>query len=261
MTGITSTARRLPDATLPWPIVWQGVALIAAAEGCRTRAYRCPAGVWTCGWGETEGVTASTQWAEAYCDQRLADSLAVYADRVRALCTEPPTDNQLAAMVSLAYNIGVGGFASSSVRRAHNRRDYQAAARAFGLWNKATIGGHLTPLPGLTARRAAEAALYLAPEAQAAKADMPQAIAPESTLAASPIANAGAITTATGAAAAVLAQAQEHIGPLQQGIAWARHLLLDTLGVPPAAVLPVILVAAGVAVIYWRVKQRRDGWA
>ena len=46
-------ASKLPNPSLAWPIVMAGVALIAQAETCRLKAYRCPAGVWTCGWGET----------------------------------------------------------------------------------------------------------------------------------------------------------------------------------------------------------------
>ena len=57
---------------------------------------------------------------------------------------------------NLGYNIGVGGFGRSSVRRLTNAGDYTGAARAFGLWNKA--GGRV--LPGLTRRRAEERAMY-----------------------------------------------------------------------------------------------------
>jgi hypothetical protein len=71
--------------------------------------------------------------------------------------------------------------------RPQNRGDHAAAARAFGLWNKARVNGKLTELRGLTSRRAAEAALYLRPS-DGKPAPMPQAVAPESRIAASPIA-------------------------------------------------------------------------
>ena len=69
------------------------------------------------------------------------------------------TDNQFGAMVSLAYNIGIGQFLSSSVLRFHLTGDHHDAAAAFRAWDKA--GGRA--LPGLVTRRAAEAALYLTP--------------------------------------------------------------------------------------------------
>jgi lysozyme len=60
------------------------------------------------------------------------------------------------AMVSLAFNVGIGAFLRSSVLRLHLAGDHRRAAEAFGLWNKA--GGKI--LPGLVRRRTAEANLY-----------------------------------------------------------------------------------------------------
>ena len=155
---------RLPDPSLPWPIPMAGVALVAEFEGCRLSSYRCSAGVWTCGWGETDGVTPRTKWTQAYADQRFCESLTERAKAVNALCIHPVTDNQLAALTSLSYNIGIAGLRGSTVMKCHNQGDHPAAARAFGLWNKARVNGALTVLAGLTRRRAAEAALYLKPD-------------------------------------------------------------------------------------------------
>ena len=93
----------------------------------------------------------------------------------------------------------------------HNAGDEPGAARAFGLWNKARVRGQLVELAGLTARRAAESALYLSlgEDDEVVAEPNVQAVAPESNLAASPIAQAGATTAAAGAATA-LAAAQEH---------------------------------------------------
>ena len=41
----------------------------------------------------------------------------------------------------------------------------------------------------------------------------------------------------------------------------ARGLLVDTLGVPPGAILPLVMIGAGALVIYWRRRQRSEGWA
>ena len=146
----------LPNPSLAWPVPWRAVQLIALAEGCRLRAYKCPAGIWTCGWGETQGVTAGTVWTQQYADQHFCESLTVRADAVRRMCAVPPTPNQLGALVSLAYNIGLEALRGSTVLRKHNAGQRTEAAAAFALWNKA--GGKV--LPGLGKRRAAEAELY-----------------------------------------------------------------------------------------------------
>jgi lysozyme len=281
-------AQQLPDPKLPWPIPMAGVALIAESEGLRLVAYKCPANVWTCGWGETDGVGPKTRWTKAYADQRFCDSLSERTEAVRAMVTAETTDHQMAALVSLAYNIGNAGLQRSSVLRAHNRNDYLAAARAFGLFDKAKVNGTLTVLPGLVARRAREAALYLTPDpGSAPAATMPQSVAPESSMSRSPIANSGALTAATGVMTAVMGMGEtsapaapiqstvpipasavakvEAVGQQAQQLKTAsqhvRDLATETLGIPPASVLPAVMIAAGVAVIYWRYRQRREGWA
>jgi len=276
-------AHELPDPALPWPIPMAGVALIAESEGLRLAAYKCPAGVWTCGWGETDGVGPKTRWSKAYADQRFCDSLSERTEAVRAMVTVETTDHQMAALVSLAYNIGNGGLQRSSVLAAHNRGDHIAAARAFGLWNKARVNGVLTVLPGLVSRRARESALYLTPDTEPdAVAPLPQAVQPESSLARSPIASSGAITAGAGVLTAVVGEGGasappaaplaaasvakvEAIGQQATQIKTAtqqvRELATEALGIPAGAVLPVVLVAAGAAVIYWRYRQRREGWA
>jgi lysozyme len=276
-------ANELPDPALPWPIPMAGVALIAESEGLRLSAYKCPAGVWTCGWGETDGVGPKTRWSKAYADQRFCDSLSERTEAVRAMVTAETSDNELAALVSLVYNIGNAGLKRSSALAAHNRGDHIAAARAFGLWNKARVNGVLTVLPGLVSRRARESALYLTPDTEPdAAAPLPQAVQPESSLARSPIASSGAITAGAGVLTAVVGEGGasappavplaaasvakvEAIGQQATQIKTAtqqvRELATETLGIPAGAVLPVVLVAAGAAVIYWRYRQRREGWA
>lgn len=138
--------------------------LIAEFEGQRLTAYRCPAGVWTIGIGSTQPpVTPGMQITVDEMWQRFDHDIAVFETGVlAALAGAPTTQNEFNAMVSLAFNIGLGGFRTSSVLRAHKAGNTSAAANAFSLWNKATVDGRLVEVPGLTRRRAAEAALYLA---------------------------------------------------------------------------------------------------
>jgi lysozyme len=136
-----------------------GLALIKESEGLSLKAYRCPAGVLTIGYGSTgawikPGMVITRQRAEELLKQDLKRfELGVNAQ----LGGVPTTDNQRSAMVSLAFNIGLGAFARSSVLRNHKARKYQAAANSFLLWVKA---GNKT-LSGLVTRRKRERALYL----------------------------------------------------------------------------------------------------
>lgn len=252
-------ARPLPDPSLPWAIPLAAVELIANAEGLRLKAYRCPAGVLTCGWGETDGIAAHTVWTKAEADNRLCGSLDEYASQVKAMCTDEPTENELGAMVSLAYNIGLGAFRKSSVLKAHNRGDAQSASRAFGLWNKARVNGVLQPLAGLTSRRAAEAALYLKPPDEV-QSRMPQAVESVGGLGKSPTVVTGAASVAVGAVS-VFAEAGQHLGTFGGFAGQAKTVIVETLGIPQSALVPVLLVLVGGIVVWRRFGQRIKGWA
>lgn len=249
----------LPDPSLPWPIPMAAVALIAESEGLRLTAYRCVAGVPTIGWGETSGVHMGDTCTKEQADRWLCEDLTDRVKAVRAICTVQPSPNELGALVSLAYNIGRAGLAGSTVLKQHNAGNRDAAARAFGLWNKAKVNGVLTVLPGLEARRAKEKALYLTPE-DAAGEPMPQAVEAESKLRKSPIAQAGALIV--GAPVVELAtQASEGVGALKPAITAIKGLVVETLGIPPQWVVPALLIVAGLVVLRWRLKQRELGYA
>lgn len=258
-------ARPLPDPNLPWPIIREGVAEISVSEDLRLKAYRCWAGKWTCGWGETDGVTPTTVWTKEYADQRFCDSLTERTNQVLAVCTLQPTAHELAAMVSLQYNIGHASFSRSTVLRQHNAGNRQAAARAFGLWNKARnpSTGLLEVLSALTARRAREAALYLTPDDSERPEPMPQAVEGESSLARSPINTAGAATVGLGGLTAVTQladQVQEASGALAT-VKGAAIQVADFVGVPPWGLLAIGLIVVGFLVMQQRSRQRQEGWA
>ncbi len=134
----------------------EGLELIKSFEGLRLKSYRCSANVITIGWGSTgphvkEGMTITKDQAE----ELLRSDLRRFEDAVAAAAPKA-TDNQFSAMVSLAFNIGIGALQRSTVLRRHLAGDHAGAADAFLMWNKA--GGRV--LAGLTRRREAEAALY-----------------------------------------------------------------------------------------------------
>lgn len=250
---------RQPDPNLAWPICFAAVVLIAEKEGCRLRAYKCPAGIPTIGWGETEGVKMGMVWTQHQADEALCASLSKRVAQITSILTDHAEPNQLGAMASFQYNIGQAAFAKSTVLKAHNAGDNQAAARAFGLWNKAKINGVATALAGLTARRAAEAALYLKPEPDAPAEPMAQAVAAESSIAASPIAQSGAVTAGAGIFS-IAAAAGENLGTVGTVTKQAKEIATETLGVPADWFLPALLLVVGAVVLWHRAKQRRGGW-
>lgn len=136
-----------------------GIALIKQFEGVKLEAYTCPAGIWTIGYGHTGPEVHKGQViTQAEADRILVADLAKFEKGIGAFIgTAHTTENQFAAMVALAFNIGVGAFGKSSVLRHHNQGNTELAAESFLLWNKA--GGAV--LPGLNRRRKAERELYL----------------------------------------------------------------------------------------------------
>jgi lysozyme len=150
------------EINMPRKINRAGIALIKHFESLQLTAYLDPVGIWTIGYGHTEGVQPGTTITTAQANRLLSDDLAPAETAVQDGVGDAPTsNNQFSAMVSLCFNIGAGNFAESTVLREHIARDYQAAANAFLLWNKGTVDGELVVLPGLTDRREAERKLYL----------------------------------------------------------------------------------------------------
>lgn len=141
------------------PINAAGLDIIKMFEGCRLRAYQDVVSVWTVGFGHTgPDVHPGLVITQARADELLRQDLKKFEEGVVDLLVDAPArDNQYAAMVCLAYNIGLGAFGKSSVLRFHKARQYGAAANAFWRFNKA--GGRV--LAGLVRRREEERALYL----------------------------------------------------------------------------------------------------
>jgi lysozyme len=138
-----------------------GLNLIKTFEGLKLKAYQDVADIWTIGYGHIKGVHEGMQITNAQAEQFLKDDLRNTETAVASECGAATTDNQFAAMVALAFNIGTGAFATSTVLDRNQAGNTQQAADAFLMWNKAHVNGELTPVAGLTNRRNAERALYL----------------------------------------------------------------------------------------------------
>jgi lysozyme len=161
---IVVTAPRAPRSgdsapRAPRRINKAGLDLIKQFEGLRLKAYRCPADVWTIGYGSTGAhVTPGLVITEARAEELLQEDLQRFEVAV-AQAAGSATDNQFAAMVSLAFNVGEAAFAKSTLCRKHNAADYFGAADEFKRWDKAA--GRV--MAGLSRRRAAEAQIYRTP--------------------------------------------------------------------------------------------------
>ena len=136
-----------------------GLDLIKQAESLQLKAYRCPAGILTIGYGHTgpdvhSGMVINKEKAE----QLLKQNVEEFEEGVTHLVNDvKTTDNQFSAMVSLAFNIGLGNFKKSSVFSFHRQGKLNSAAESFNMWNKG--GGKV--LDGLVKRRKDESKLYL----------------------------------------------------------------------------------------------------
>lgn len=144
------------------------------------RVYHGKLDVPTIGWGCTEGVKMGMIWSRQQAEDAFSKELSKFEDAVTRLVTVPMTQNEFDALVSLAYNIGIGGkgkgekpgFSTSSVLSRLNKGDRVGAAKAFHLWNKA--GGGV--VDGLVQRRASEASLFQKPVSAPSKPSMPQTV-------------------------------------------------------------------------------------
>ncbi|MDB5698004.1 MAG: hypothetical protein JWN69_808 [Alphaproteobacteria bacterium] len=156
-----STVRRGVDPASTMELFMQlsaiGLALIRDHEGLRLDAYLCPAKVWTIGYGSAgPGVRAGLRISEAEAEALLRSDVARFEQgvgRIAGRCTQ----GQFDALVSFAFNLGLGALMSSTLLKKHKAGDHQAAAAEFARW----VNARGRRLPGLAKRRAAEAALYL----------------------------------------------------------------------------------------------------
>tara|TARA_Y100000996_G_scaffold368729_1_gene315281 strand:+ start:230 stop:655 length:426 start_codon:yes stop_codon:yes gene_type:complete len=135
-----------------------GLDLIKHFEGCELYAYKCPAGVWTIGYGHTKGVEPGMQITEQDAEDMLKEELIEYESYINDLVTVGLNQNQFDAMVSWVYNLGAGNLKASTLLKVLNAGDYAGVPEQMLRWNKA--GGKV--LEGLTRRRQAEADLFAA---------------------------------------------------------------------------------------------------
>ena len=148
--------------------------MIKHHEGVRVKPYRCPALLWTVGVGhvidpkhigvkleDRKTLPIPDGWDRTLSmdevNKILSEDLGRFEAGVRRLCPDGLTPGRFGALVSFAFNVGLGNLQRSSIRMKHNRGEYEESAEAFMMWTKA--GGK--ELPGLVKRRKDERNLYL----------------------------------------------------------------------------------------------------
>ena len=128
-------------------------------EGFRAEAYRCPAGVWTIGYGHTKGVKEGQKISKDEASALLAKDVEEFEKfLVKESYAESLTQRQWDALTDFLFNLGVGNYSRSTLRNkiARDLND-PTIAKEFRRWNKAN--GKI--LPGLVKRREWEAQMYI----------------------------------------------------------------------------------------------------
>lgn len=129
--------------------------LIKKYEGLRLRAYKCPAGIWTIGYGTTVYPSGQPVKSTDKCTKAEADSLLDWYCKNKIVLPDGLTKNQKEALQCLIYNIGQGAFDRSSLKKAIIAQDWKAV---YKNWDWVTGGGQF--MKGLAKRRAEEILLF-----------------------------------------------------------------------------------------------------
>ena len=126
-------------------------------EGCELKAYRCSAGVWTLGYGHTEGVKEGDTCTAEEAASWLVEDIESRQKALAHYVNKPVTEGQFIALTSLVFNVGVNAVLKSKLLRKLNTGDFEGAAEEFLDFDLANG----KKVPGLTRRRKAENELFL----------------------------------------------------------------------------------------------------
>ena len=143
----------------------RGLKWLKSFENCSLTAYKDLGGVWTIGYGHTEGVISGMKISPADADRLFSQDVKNIAERyVNALPEQIKlSQNQFVALCFLVFNTGPSSIAAgTTIRNALMEGDYEKAAQGFLLWVKVRDKktGKLVFCQGLYNRRKRESAYF-----------------------------------------------------------------------------------------------------
>lgn len=134
----------------------KGLTLIKHFEGFQSKAYICPAGVLTIGYGTTKNVKKGQVVTEAEANALLMADVAAFEKTVTSLVNVPLSQEQFDALVAFTYNVGADAFRTSTLLKLLNQGKYSEVPAQMARWNK----GNGKVLAGLVKRRESEGVLF-----------------------------------------------------------------------------------------------------
>jgi lysozyme len=135
----------------------KGLELIKKHEGLKLTAYKCPAGVWTIGYGHTRTAVSGIKITEWQAEELLKSDLRIAETIVNMSLKDQLNQKQFDALVSFVFNVGAGAFQKSTLlKRIKANQEEHLIRHEFSRWDKA--GGKV--LAGLVRRRQDEANMY-----------------------------------------------------------------------------------------------------
>ena len=130
--------------------------LIKKWEGFSGKAYKCPGGIWTIGYGHTATCRQGMTITRSEAEELLKRDVSQFAKAVNSLVTIDINQQQFDALVSFAYNVGVNAFGNSTLLRILNSGTKHLAAKQFDRW----VYSKQTKLAGLVKRRREEREMF-----------------------------------------------------------------------------------------------------
>ena len=129
-------------------------------EGLRLEAYRCPSGVWTVGYGHTQGVTKGMKVNEGWAERMLVQDLKSAARDIERLgiCEMLCRQGQADAVIDFVFNMGITKLRQSTLLKCIQQgASDEKVCGELKRWIYGTQNGRKIRLPGLVARREWEA--------------------------------------------------------------------------------------------------------
>lgn len=235
-----------------------GVDLIKTFEGLRLLAYQDDAGVWTIGYGHTEGVKSGDVISEVQAESYLLKDIDEAAQAVLRLTKQGLTQGQFDALVSFVFNLGQGAYARSTLLKTINTGDFEGACFQFSRWVKVRLpSGEMVTSNGLVRRRAAECEMFSrssSPEYMGGPISPSRVREERDSLKQSRTVKAGGgavIGAVTAGGTTALSKAEKLTASLSESVDWFDHALagLYVFGI-------VLAIGGGIYAIYCR----RDDW-